>query len=242
MLTLLMCITGGLDWWDLQNLFLEIDPMLGFLFVVYISLMVLALLNIITGIFVNDALEQSRLDRDLMAKLELERRQGDMEKLEAIFAVIDTLGTGQIGLEQFLAYLDLPERRALFATLGLEISDAVSFFDSLDVDGSRVLEREEFVMGCMKLRGGAKTLDIATVLREIKSVMEKLVDCSTRLEKQISGAERRLRTNEQAAIERVRSWTASPSSMSNVHQPGRPPGNGIPSSDIHAAGHLRMKL
>ena len=61
----------------------------------------LTLLNIVTGICVNDALEQSQLDYDLMARLELECRQRDMERLRMIFAAVDVDHTGVITLEQF---------------------------------------------------------------------------------------------------------------------------------------------
>jgi len=151
LLTLFMSISGGLNWWEIIQLFLHINPLFGF----YISLMVLALLNIVTGIFVNDALEQSQLDRDLMAKLELERRQRDMERLRMVFAAVDVEETGKITLDQFLVYMDMKEVKALFSVMGLDISDAISFFEALDVDGSHDLVIEEFVMGCMNLRGSA---------------------------------------------------------------------------------------
>ena len=105
LVTLLMSSTGGLNWWELAELFLGIHPFFGLLFCFHISLMVLALLNIVTGICVNDALEQSQLDRDLMARLELECRQRDMERLRKIFAAVDVDRTGVITLEQFLVYI-----------------------------------------------------------------------------------------------------------------------------------------
>ena len=205
-LTLFMCVTGGLDWWDVADLMLEIGPGHGLLFMSFVSVMILVLLNIVTGIFVNDALEQSQLDRDLMAKLEMERRERDMERLTKIFARMDSARIGKITLEQFLVHLDIPEVRALFSVMGLDISDAITFFESLDVDGSNDVALEEFVMGCMKLRGGAKTLDMATVLRENKRISDKLARHSTRLETQLTSLELQMTTIERIGIEKVRQF------------------------------------
>jgi len=192
LLTLFMSISGGLNWWELVKLFLHINPFFGLLFAFYISLMVLALLNIVTGIFVNDALEQSQLDRDLMAKIEIARRHRDMERLTRIFAAVDVEGTGRITLDQFLVYMEMKEVNALFSVMGLEISNAVSFFEALDVDGSGDLVIEEFVMGCMNLRGSATTLDMATFVRENTLLMDKIAKSALRLENKLSTLQSRL--------------------------------------------------
>lgn len=58
---------------------LNIHPVYGVLFVLYISVMILSLLNIMTGICVNNALDMVQVDRDLMLKLEMDRRMQHME-------------------------------------------------------------------------------------------------------------------------------------------------------------------
>jgi len=190
LLTLFMSVTGGLSWWDVESVFLDISPWLAIAFALYVSLMHLALMNIVTGVFVNGALEQSQLDRDSMAKMELDRRQADMERLRAMFAKVDSLDTGRITMGQFLEFWEMEDVKVLFAVMGLDISDAMCFFESLDVDGSRELELEEFVMGCMKLRGCAKNLDMATILRENKNIMEKLEKSTRHMERQLEQLER----------------------------------------------------
>ena len=203
-LTLFMCITGGLDWWDVEDLMLEIGLGYGLLFMSFVSMMILVLLNLVTGIFVNDALEQSWLDRDLMVKLEMERREGDMERLTQIFARVDSAHIGSITKGQFLVCWDMPQVRALFSVMDLDTSDAISFFESLDVDGSKNVNVEEFVMGCMKLRGSAKTLDMATVLRESRRISDKLARHSTCLENQLTNLELQMTTIER--VEKVRQF------------------------------------
>ena len=192
LLTLFMCVTGGVNWWEVINVLLNINAVFGLLFALYISLMVLALLNIVTGIFVNDALEFAQLDRDLMARFEMDRRKLDMEKLGKIFATVDVSNTGKISYDEFLVHMDSSEVKALFKVLGLDVSDVFSFFEALDVGGRGEVNLEEFVMGCLNLRGSAKTLDMATLMRENKRTAQRLDIHARRLEKQLKAVERRL--------------------------------------------------
>jgi len=174
LLTLFMCITGGLSWWEIINVLLQIHGLFAVLFGFYISLMVLALLNIVTGIFVNDALELAQLDRDLMARFELEKREADMEKFGSIFSAVDTSKTGKVTLEEFLLHKEKSGVKALFTVLGLDVSDWIAFFEALDVGGNGELNLEDFVMGCMNLRGSAKTLDMVTLMSNNHKIQDQL--------------------------------------------------------------------
>jgi len=170
---------------------LEIGVVYGLLFLVYVAVMFFALLNIVTGIFVNDAVEMAQLDRDVMMRFEQDNRRHVMKSLEGIFAQIDK-GTGLVTLEDFSASLERPHIAALLSHLQLEISDAVSLFKALDVDGSEGLEMEEFVMGCLQIRGQAKTVDMVTLMRENKRLMKKLTKSSSRHEDSLNHINKQL--------------------------------------------------
>merc|ERR1712136_138193 len=174
LLSLFMCVTSGLSWWDVEVVLLEIHPVYGFLFVVYIATMVLSLLNIVTGICVNNALEMAQMDHDLMMKFELDRKAAYIESLEDLFHDLDANGSGTISFEDFTKHLEQHETSALFAVLGIEVSDAISFFETLDVDGSHELEIDEFVMGCLNLRGNVRTVDVATLMRGNKKLAQRI--------------------------------------------------------------------
>lgn len=65
MLTLFMAASGGLDWWTVIRLFLEIHIVYGLIFLIYIIVTVLALLNVVNSIFVHDAMASARMDMSL---------------------------------------------------------------------------------------------------------------------------------------------------------------------------------
>merc|ERR1712232_404458 len=69
--------------------------------------------------------------------------------------------------------------RALLGSLGLEVQEAQSIFRLLDLDGSGQVSSKEFIYGLMRLLGGAKTVDLATLIyehRRLSHYLEKRLD------------------------------------------------------------------
>jgi len=178
LLTLFMSISGGVSWWEVIQALLEVSWVYVLLFVFYVLVTVLAALNVITGIFVNDAMEAARADHDLMMQLEQQGTKSLMASLKSIFGGIDEDASGTISFEQFEKHILRDEVRYIFQMLGIEVTDAVSFFKILDVDGSADLELEEFVMGCLRFKGNAKTVDIECHLLEMKKMISKHGKCT----------------------------------------------------------------
>mmetsp|Transcript_118861 Transcript_118861/g.222189 ORF Transcript_118861/g.222189 Transcript_118861/m.222189 type:complete len:91 (-) Transcript_118861:130-402(-) len=49
----------------------------------------------------------------------------------------------------------------------------MGLFKLLDIDGSGAVGIEEFVIGCMRLKGSAKSIDLATLMYENKRMVEQ---------------------------------------------------------------------
>merc|ERR1712087_880491 len=60
-----------------------------------------------------------------------------------------------------------------FSVLDIDIADSSYLFDMLDLDGSNEVDMEEFVTGCLRLKGNAKSIDIHVLMFEIKTIMSK---------------------------------------------------------------------
>ncbi len=56
--------------------------------------------------------------------------------------------------------MDDPEMLAFTAELELEAPDVKQFFNVLAAGGKRTVDLEAFVVGCIKLRGNAKSIDM----------------------------------------------------------------------------------
>merc|ERR1712190_383780 len=101
---------------------------------------------------------------------------------------IDDDRSGIIGWDKFSEYLKKPEVQAYFSTQQLDASDAKELFILLDVDGTDEVKLDDFVLGCKKLRGQAKDVDVASLLRETKKSAAKHMKMMRRIESMLIAA------------------------------------------------------
>jgi len=185
LLTLFMVISNGISWWSVAKLLLECSAFYVPLLILYVVIMLFAAMNIITGIFVNEALEMANWDRALVEQTERDRNAETTRTLQGLFEEADCCCTGSISADEFEKYLLRDDVRATFMTLGLQISNANAFFKMLDVQDTGAIEIDEFVMGCMRFRGPAKTVDLENLIHENKRMMVRLRDDSLNFEKHV---------------------------------------------------------
>merc|ERR1719434_558147 len=161
-----MAMSGGIDWWDVVHPLLKIHAVYALLFLLFVLLMVVVVLNIITGAFVNDAVALARKDEDLRMQQELSESRHLTNRLNSLFHEIDEENTGMFSLQDLQVHLQREEVGLLFTLLGIEVTDAVSFFNLLDIDGSGAVEIEEFVMGCLRLQGRSGMMNMEINIQE----------------------------------------------------------------------------
>ena len=139
-LSLFEAMTNGADWDTLVNpLIVYIHPLMGLLFTLYIAFAVLAMMNVVTAIFIETALASAKDDRD-----------GDMvNQLRALFLMTDTDESGMISWEEFNSAVDNPKLSSYFKALDLDIGEARGLFSLLDVENTGQINGEEFVYGCL---------------------------------------------------------------------------------------------
>eukprot|EP00450_Noctiluca_scintillans_P031594 CAMPEP_0194552494 /NCGR_PEP_ID=MMETSP0253-20130528/96756_1 /TAXON_ID=2966 /ORGANISM="Noctiluca scintillans" /LENGTH=301 /DNA_ID=CAMNT_0039399965 /DNA_START=39 /DNA_END=945 /DNA_ORIENTATION=- len=263
-LTLFMSVTGGVSWWEVISPLLEVHAVYGILYVCFISMMVLAALNIITGIFVNDALELTKADHDVMVQKRVAQTTQNLIHLQHLFRSMDKDQSDTITISEFqeglrrdsvrvefskvaaamniitgifvndaleltkadhdimvqarvaqttqnlvhlqklftsmdkdwsdtITFSELEEGlrrdsvRVEFSKVGIEVPDADAFFCLLDTDGSNQLEIDEFVMGCLRLRGTANAVAYESAMQRmevmLKTSMSVQGDMKRRLKK-----------------------------------------------------------
>eukprot|EP00928_Gymnodinium_smaydae_P086321 TRINITY_DN7035_c0_g1_i3.p1 TRINITY_DN7035_c0_g1~~TRINITY_DN7035_c0_g1_i3.p1 ORF type:complete len:105 (+),score=22.31 TRINITY_DN7035_c0_g1_i3:49-363(+) len=73
--------------------------------------------------------------------------------------------------------------RAFFMSLDLDMSNARTIFEVIDTTGDGELDIEEFVQGCIDLRGGARKVDISMLQRENQQLFKRLNDLETAVNK-----------------------------------------------------------
>merc|ERR1712136_573301 len=175
MVTLFMAVAGGVDWWDVMRLLLEIHVVFGLIFMLFVIITVLAVLNVINAIFVNDAMESTRTDHDLRMQGELEETRLMLERLTDIFWKMEMESSdscsGEISDAAFVDQVEREEMKMQFALLGLHYTDGVNFFRLLDIGANKSLGIDQFVMGCLRLKGGALLIDTNIMLEDTKALV-----------------------------------------------------------------------
>jgi len=154
-------VTGGDDWSGYADLLFEIDIFAGVLFCFYVAFTTFAVLNVVSGVFIGNAFKLIEDDTDHTIMEQTESRRKVIEDMKKVFRKADFDRSGKIGRAEFEEHINDPLVQAYFRQLGLEVDDvSVGMFDLLDFDNDNQLNMEEFVEGCLHVRGTASSLDV----------------------------------------------------------------------------------
>jgi hypothetical protein len=184
-LYLFMSISGGIDWQTMAVPLLEVDPVLMFVFVAYIFFMVLGVLNVVVGIFVAKAKENADRDREMVTQNGLSQEKETLRRMRAVFHEADKDGDCKVTWDEFREYLADDEVAAFFSSLGLDVNVAQALFVLLDVDDSEAVNIDEFVQGCNRLKGGARSIDVNMLLYQTEKLQNQFLDCMDSLGREL---------------------------------------------------------
>merc|ERR1712176_1272952 len=139
MLTLLQFTTGD----SLSGIYFNLiiaKPALVFYFVPLVLLITLTLMNIITAVIVENALESAAADKHFQEQEQMEKIKGLTPMIREVFKLIDNNGSGQITIEEIDA-VDINQLPKEFLEY-VEPESMVELFQMLDVDDSNEVTEE----------------------------------------------------------------------------------------------------
>eukprot|EP00927_Polykrikos_kofoidii_P006669 TRINITY_DN12699_c0_g1_i3.p1 TRINITY_DN12699_c0_g1~~TRINITY_DN12699_c0_g1_i3.p1 ORF type:complete len:636 (-),score=92.64 TRINITY_DN12699_c0_g1_i3:108-2015(-) len=179
MYTLYKCMTGGLDWGEAADISLTISMadhivFLGFMFFTFFSV-----LNIVTGVFVDGAIQHANGDRYLRSIQAEEQQAAYFEDLRDLLLVMDTDGDGVISLEEWTATVEMKAVQVLLETLDIKITDTMDLFAMLDINGDGEVCIYELLSGFSKIKGSAHSVDLHAAMSyvvTIKDTVAKIAD------------------------------------------------------------------
>jgi len=173
MLTLSMAMTGGMDWADCYWPLREVGFVLATFFLLFLSFAVLAVMNVVTAIFCQNAIDSAHIQRDEKVLRFQEQQDIFMRDLREIFEPMDTDGDGSLTLREFECGLREKSAQGYLQSMELTIQEARMLFNLLS-GGSNTIEIEDFIHGCLQLRGGARNFDLALLRLECQYLCECL--------------------------------------------------------------------
>jgi hypothetical protein len=174
--TLYKSIIGGIDWQTAVLPLSDVGWGLVLTFLVYISFVCIAVLNVVQGLFLQSAIEQAQTDQEHTIQLRLQEKQRFCSRLRTLFNELDTSGDGAVSLSEFETHLTNAHMQAFLQTFEIENTDAWTLFRLLDADGGGSVDLDEFIEGCIKLKGTAKSIQVAQLAFHHKWIMEALAD------------------------------------------------------------------
>lgn len=191
MTTLYQAISGGVSWDVVAYPLYQVHTTLFLLFCVFIAFAYFAVLNVVTGVFCQSAIESTQRDQDLQVQAMVANRKMYVDKIQKLFKNIDSQDSGYLTLKEFEEHLAEPAVQAYFATLELDTADAWTLFKLIDCEKANKVDVNEFIDGCMRLKGSAKSIDIACIMQENKWMRRKITDfiAYVELQFQILGGE-----------------------------------------------------
>jgi len=196
MLLLFMCVTGGDDWTNFLQPLKAVSAMYVCAFIFYIFFMVFGAVNVVVAAFVETAADVSRRDRDAVIEQQINQTQRIADDIRKFFDSADHDSSGFINRAELREYLQDDTVKASFNALGLDVSQAVDLFDLLDVDDDGMVSQEEFLSGCMRLRGTASSMDLNLLLWEVEKVTWKITSLSRNMDFCIRGVEQLMCTSD----------------------------------------------
>merc|ERR1712079_101251 len=90
-----------------------------------------------------------------------------------VFRQIDADGSGDVDAKEVEAVFADPHVHDYISALEITVDNAQCLFRLLDVDRSGKVDMDEFIQGCLRLQGEATSVDVNTLIYQLKHFMKK---------------------------------------------------------------------
>lgn len=168
-LSLYEAVQGGADWDNLVSPLMEISTVFSLVFAAYIAFTLLAMMNVITGIFVESALKIAERQKDSDFSLHVQH----------LFHMFDTSNTSLITQDEYESQMESAELQSYMADIGIDPGEAKLLFKYMDSDRSGTIDAASLVSGLVRLRAGAKFMDVMTLMKEMEDQNRRFTDFET---------------------------------------------------------------
>jgi len=164
-LSLFQAMSGGFDWDFLAYpLIEEVGSILMiFAFTAYIAFALLALMNVVTGVFVQTAMLNAKREEDGFLR----------SQIIELFNISQRDTSATITCEEIEDCLDDSSAEKEWKAIDVQPEEARHLFQLLDLQKVGEIKFEEFLSGCLRLHGDAKAFDVLTVMQELRAMSLK---------------------------------------------------------------------
>lgn len=175
--TLFKAMTSGITWGDdLSDPLYEVGVGLVVAFVLYITVTVLCVLNVITAAFV-DAAQRTSQDHDANTLEHIDEREDWVKKITALFERHDSDCDGYLDWTEFKTVLKDWRTQAYFREVSLDFDYQTprQMFNLFDWNATGLISIDDFAQGIHFLRGQARSLDMFRQFRQTNKKLDRLL-------------------------------------------------------------------
>jgi len=136
-----------------------------------------SVVSVLTGVFIQETFKVATSDDQIMLNNKRRAMKEHTTKMTNLFKYADNDGDGSLDRAEFDKVMDDPIVRKWLSSMGLEIDDVDTLFDTLNGGDSKVTA-QELVVGAGRLKGNARSIDLLTFITEYRQdrgvIMEQL--------------------------------------------------------------------
>jgi voltage-gated sodium channel len=185
MYTLFECMVGG----DLMSVARRVYkglPWMWVFFVMYTCVAMIAILNVIVAVIVENTMQHTIATNRENKRLEMECHHAALRQdLITLFKVADSTGDGTLSRDEWNDVLEDEEIMKSITHLQLTKDQCLRIFDALDTDGSKSLDSMEFLEGVMQGVHSVRVYDVMTLSSDLQKVEQRMEHSIQRIEKEL---------------------------------------------------------
>lgn len=144
----------------------DVNALYVLFFSIYVPVVTFGITRVMTALFLRETFAAANSDKDMVLEEQIRAKKVQKENLQALFDKIDLDQTGRISLDELQKALKDPRSASWMHILDVDVYEVVQLFQLLDKEGDGAISLDEWCKGIMRLRGGAKSIDLIGVLRQ----------------------------------------------------------------------------
>eukprot|EP00929_Paragymnodinium_shiwhaense_P103176 TRINITY_DN6648_c0_g4_i1.p1 TRINITY_DN6648_c0_g4~~TRINITY_DN6648_c0_g4_i1.p1 ORF type:complete len:638 (-),score=73.37 TRINITY_DN6648_c0_g4_i1:28-1941(-) len=154
----------------------EVSEMYSLLVMLYRAFVGFAVLKVIGGIFLHETFRVAASDDDIMIMQRERAVRKHSQRMMTLLREADDSDDGYLSLQEFRDILTDARVQKWLAAQEIEVKDADLVFQMVDDEGDQRLSPEELVRGFARLKGPAKSMDLAAVIHATLRMEQRVTD------------------------------------------------------------------
>jgi len=147
------------------------DWVLLFYFAGVILVVPIVLMNLVTAIIVNTALEHALQDKEVQQAYEDMRKARLVKQLQQMFRRLDEDNSGQVSRDELL---NIAPSDVAILREATSMGDPMEVFNALNVDGEDALNIDDFCDGIWKLATSKATIEVQRMEKQVQMIFDRV--------------------------------------------------------------------